>query len=500
MARMKTGTGRFLKTIIFICIFLLCFFFAVRLVERKDSKRKNASFFEVADEIDVLFLGSSHMINGVNPVQLYEDYGVASYNLGGHGNVLPVTYWTLVNALDYCDPSYVIVDTFMLEKDYHYVDQMMPVNSDSERENSVGQLHGVLDAFPLSEHKYQAVRDLISDPELRKEFLFNFIRYHSRWSSLETGDYTEMLHVNSSSYMGAEMRLNTDQRMDRYALIRPDEQMEQETVGKLYLRRILDLCRQRNIQVILVQIPYSAHPDYQRAANSAQIIADEYQIPYLNLMYTEDLIDIYSDLSSQTHLNARGAYKVTAYLGKILRDDLKVPDRRDDAGCKPWEDLEEDWHDLCRYGAVNSDDLYSALTMLQFDEVSSVIYINNHSQAFHDTAVIHLVIQLAGGSLGMESAASFESPYCAVHDSKEEKYVETMGDIPLEDYQTSFGTVNYRNFGGLYSMLTVGDDKETNLLNYDEYDEIDVQLFVFDNDTGEMIGHMLYENAGMQKK
>ncbi len=44
---------------------------AAKLTERKESRIKNGAFFETAGRIDVLLLGSSHVINGIDPVQLY---------------------------------------------------------------------------------------------------------------------------------------------------------------------------------------------------------------------------------------------------------------------------------------------------------------------------------------------------------------------------------------------------------------------------------------------
>ena len=46
-----------------------------KVVQRKESYEKYADFFDIADQIDVLYLGSSHVINGVNPVQIFEQYG-----------------------------------------------------------------------------------------------------------------------------------------------------------------------------------------------------------------------------------------------------------------------------------------------------------------------------------------------------------------------------------------------------------------------------------------
>ena len=78
---------------LFLLLLAGCLYLADRLVERKDSREKNGDYFAAAPKADVLLLGSSHMINGINPAVLYENFGIASYNLGGHGNVLPVTHW-----------------------------------------------------------------------------------------------------------------------------------------------------------------------------------------------------------------------------------------------------------------------------------------------------------------------------------------------------------------------------------------------------------------------
>ena len=43
-----------------------------KVVQRKESYEKYADFFDIADQIDVLYLGSSQVINVVNPVQIFE--------------------------------------------------------------------------------------------------------------------------------------------------------------------------------------------------------------------------------------------------------------------------------------------------------------------------------------------------------------------------------------------------------------------------------------------
>ena len=70
------------------------------VTERKDSRDKFAQFYEAEENIDVLFLGSSHVLNGIFPMELWNEYGIVSYNMAGHGNRMILKYWILMNALE----------------------------------------------------------------------------------------------------------------------------------------------------------------------------------------------------------------------------------------------------------------------------------------------------------------------------------------------------------------------------------------------------------------
>ena len=59
------------------------------LLRRKDSERKYSDFIDNADKVDVIFLGSSHMLNAVSPAQLYEETGITSYNFAKPGGIIP---------------------------------------------------------------------------------------------------------------------------------------------------------------------------------------------------------------------------------------------------------------------------------------------------------------------------------------------------------------------------------------------------------------------------
>lgn len=493
-------TGRKIQKVFLTAVFLIllagCLYLADRLVERKDSREKNGDYFAAAPKADVLLLGSSHMINGINPAVLYENFGIASYNLGGHGNVLPVTYWEFVNALDYGTPKYVVIDTYLLEKDYQYLDVMTDAESDADRSAAIDQLHEVMDAFPYGKNKRAALSDLISDPSLRREFAFDFIRYHSRWSSLEREDYEGVFgEPCGESILGAQLRYEVDPGVFLYPRVDPSEKFEDATVGKTYLRRILDLCREKDIFPILVQVPFAENEDLQRIANSAQDIADEYGVPFLNMNYVENIINPETDQQSQTHLNALGAAKTSAWLGAVLSSEVGVPDRRGEAGYELWEAAVRKYHQQIVTNILNPEDLYAELMALNFNDVSTIIFINNDSVAFYDDSLRKLIKNLSGTD-GIDVMAGTKLGYCLIHDPVTDTNEETKGTVPLENIQTSFGTVNFTTLEN-YDLLSVGENTDENQLDYVNNGNIDVQILIYDPASGEKIGHLYFRDGGL---
>ena len=102
------------KALAWGCVGVLFFWigicFLTRLTESGYSYSKNAEFMEESERYDVLFFGNSHMANGVFPMELWNDYGIVSYNLAGFGNRIPTTYWTMEDALDRSHPKLIEMD------------------------------------------------------------------------------------------------------------------------------------------------------------------------------------------------------------------------------------------------------------------------------------------------------------------------------------------------------------------------------------------------------
>ena len=162
-------TDKILLVILSLCLIIVIISF-LSYVFKGNHGLSWELFYEYADDIDVLFLGNSHAADYV-PMELWEQYGVTSYNLASSGVPMPVTYWTLMNALDYASPKLVVLDCYALEH--------------PDKTSSLAFTQAALDGFRLGPTKLKAVYDLSTDNDEISEkdrlgLFWPFGSYHDR--------------------------------------------------------------------------------------------------------------------------------------------------------------------------------------------------------------------------------------------------------------------------------------------------------------------------------
>lgn len=357
----------------FIAVFLVIFLIACFVLERKDSYQKYREFFDEEEDFDVLWLGTSHMLNGVFPMELWHDYGISSYNMGGHGNAIPATYWVLRNALDYTTPKVVVIDTWAAN-----------VNVKGSVNNMPEQIHNSFDAFPLSWTKVQAINDISEDGFYKWDFLFEFSVYHNRWEELGAEDFAPSDNVEK----GAESRISVMPLQTADTI--PKEADEAETVAKEYLRKMIELCQERDIQVVLVYLPFSADEAETKSSNSINAIAQEYGVPYINFLY-EDTVDYRVDMYDSFHLNPSGARKVTDYIGEYLVENCGLTDHRQDEAYAHWSADYERYEEFKIVNLNQAESVYDYLMLLQDKNLSCDISVRKNSAYLEDAEFLALL-------------------------------------------------------------------------------------------------------------
>ena len=325
-----------------------------------DGYYKNTPFVRDDRQYDVLFFGTSHVVNSVFPMQLWRDYGITSYNLAIHGGSIASSYWMLETALDYQKPKVAVMDVLLTKSNYMQTDLPMA--------------HAAMDPFPLSVTKLRAIWDIYDSPKDRAELLFPLDVFHNRWKDLDT----EMLkrgfgETKVSPEKGGESRVRV------YPLAEPlvvdaSDVADGWTEGLRYLEKFILLCRQEGIAPVITYLPYRGAGDAeeQRYSNAAIRLAQSLGAETIDLQHSDLLDDDTDWYDDGGHTNPLGAKKITGALGEYLTAAHDLPDHRDSG------DWAADYEAYYAYQADNlqkTEDLWSLLALLSVEDFTATVEI-----------------------------------------------------------------------------------------------------------------------------
>ena len=378
------------RTVSVIVVTILIVFFVNRIsfiLENKGSKEHYSDFFRETKDIDVLFLGSSHVMHGFFPMELWGDYGITAFNLAADGSTIPVSYWVLVNAMDYNTPKVVVLDI------YDVCPRVISSGS--------GSVHEQMDAFPLSLNKIRMINDLYSEKNLTEETieseaydLFNkkyvllwpFSEYHTRWNDLSLEDFltrSELLQ-KSETWKGSSPLYGVAVREEK--IYNKDiSDLTYDDLSEEYLLKVIDLCKENNISLVLINTGYDCSEESKLFADSINDIAELNEVPYLDFTQM-NLIDFNCDLADtgeNTHVNFSGAQKFTSYIGEYIYENYDLINHKNEPGYEKWE------YDYGLYVASKSYNLKQSGNITEFlvkmsdPDYKAIIEIND-SQMFDD--------------------------------------------------------------------------------------------------------------------
>ena len=272
---------------------------------------------------DLLFIGDCEVYESFVPAILWEEYGISSYVRGGAQQLVWHSYYMLEDALRYETPQVVVFNVLALKYG----------TPQREEYNRLA-----LDGMEWSPVKAEAIRASMTDEEDFLSYVFPFLRYHSRWSDLSREDFTYAFRqkptVSDSGYLMQTATVPYDPTKDQPPFTPDSYALPDTAMG--YLDRMVALCRERGIELVLVKAPTN-HWEYHWFDEwDEQVVAyaAENGLAYYNLIDDAEAMGL--DMSTDTydggrHLNVYGAEKLTRYFGKILKQTADLPDRRSDA-------------------------------------------------------------------------------------------------------------------------------------------------------------------------
>ena len=439
------------------------------IMERKESVIKNGDFIKEKQNVDVLFLGTSHVINGVYPMELWNEYGIVSYNLAGHDTPMASSYWVLQNALDYTMPKVVVIDC-------------MGIRNPVKVSNHFDYTHVCFDAFPLSFTKVRAVNDLLAGNEEHSKWdlLFPLSQYHNRWNQLTDDDF----NVEYNSEKGAEMRVDLVTPLS-FETIPAEQKVLDNTVSIEYLERIIVECEAAGIEVLLTYLPFPAEAYYQEEANRCYDIAEAYGVDYINFLEI-DIVDYQTDCYDEaSHLNPSGARKVTSYIGQYIMDNYAVSDQRQNTDYEDWMSDYEEYQVKKNSILTDIENPYVYMAMLTDHNYNVIIEVTNNE------ILLDAKLCVLFENLGIDCSNLENVKYIVLDNNKGIVDYITEEQMAQEGIQTSFGLFSKTWYSDTSYELAVDGKVYYDVLVEDDQWH-DMRTMVIDNRTQQLVESLYY--------
>ncbi len=470
-------------TVVLLCAVFLSF---TAVLKSRSQEAKYADYFNAPERYDIVFLGSSHVIMGTLPLELWKEHGLSSYNLANYNQPLQTDYWLLRFVLEKHKPELVVVDAYPV-----FVDSVFSY-ANSE------MMHGLFEQLPFSKLKQEAIEDMFSE-DIKEEYTFPLSYYHSRWTD-----------IDKSSFFDAKENFFFGQGSDESAfygtpsslIIRPYEGEgpidsreidRSETVAKTYLRRIIELCRDTDTKLLLTMTPFLAYDDEMRWVNSVCEIAEEYGVPLFSGLGA-GIIDPKTDMFDYGHLNSSGARKWTAALGRYLIENYELPIYTQGKTADFWDEEYYGKYIPYKNNRISSQNtLYNYLMLCADKNLSVALYIPAGSEVFSDSESMDLIRNLSPVELTELSSCGAEGKeYFCFIDHPRGKVTEAAEKAIIPDADSSFGEIAFRD-----SVLYRNGEQIADWKDYSPngVNRIRFGIAVFDNYSGNLMNTKWFYRA-----
>ena len=323
--------------IVILILFAISPIFVPKWVEGGDNYITNivrGFYAEKDNTLDVMFMGNSDMYRGMSPIMLWDEYGIASYSYTSPGQRAWTGYYVLLDALRSQKPDIIVFNMDEIQSTVHSTESCY---------------RKAFDNMQMSSVKLKALNDPTYNFSFSEKisYIFPIFRYHSRVTELTREDFKNAYGYEQYENKGLDMitKINPYNGGKSY-MDDKGESYEFPEKTKKYIDKIVETCEKEEIKLILVEIPSADSWSYAKSQAISKY-AEEKKLPFIDFNLLLDEIDF--DWTKDTpdggdHINVFGAEKVTKYMGKYLKDNYNLSDRRKDEDYSSWFDASKKYH------------------------------------------------------------------------------------------------------------------------------------------------------------
>ncbi|MDD4599642.1 MAG: hypothetical protein PHQ46_01075 [Negativicutes bacterium] len=291
-------------------------------------------FYAQEKNIDIAFVGASHTYQSFDPAIFDSKLGINSFNLGSSNQTPQDSYYIIKELLSIYKPKQIIYEI------------TYPVFLASElSQNHVMTSLVIYDYFAPSQNKMEYFFHAFK-PDNYADVFFHSYRYRSKFNfRYMKNTLAEKMNATYRRYLPFQSGYFTygikgfvvssyqagDAEMARPLSVWDDKNKNEE--GFFYLQKIIEICKQENIELVLVTAPMPKSlladtGNYQQAHDFFARLAEEEGLEYYDFCLLKPDIAKFpnSYFRDKSHLNNIGADKFSNIFAEFLL--LNQDDRR----------------------------------------------------------------------------------------------------------------------------------------------------------------------------
>lgn len=325
---------KILKVIFFIISFVLIFFSIQKIFIPYNIRIKRwYSFYEIPkDNLDIIFLGSSHSYATYYPEMIDNRLKINSFNMSSNSQCIDQLYFNLKEILKYQKPKIVFIEVFSLAWDSkeHVGDWFIYDNLDGQK-FSLNKINSVL-AYRKKDNRIDSLLPLI--------------RSHQDWKEkdkLLKNVYNKINDKNNLKIFSGFEKIKSEMDGEITQKYKNEPKIDYKNFNisnfnKEYLEKIKKLSEKYDFKVI-----YLYSPMYREFINSNYLNKNK-KFKEVADLYADDLLD-FNLIGKNTNMNERwfengyighqhtsfyGAKKITEYLINYLEKNYTFESRENE--------------------------------------------------------------------------------------------------------------------------------------------------------------------------
>ena len=336
-SRKKKIAGFWLRLVCFCVLAVLTLTYAVYVLTPKHDYGICSMvnrYRQPADSIDVLAVGTSLVYAGINTNVLWEEYGIAAYDLCSAEQPFWVSYYTIKEALKTQHPQVILLDAkpAIYNRDY------------SKRGRTILSTFGIRGI----ENRIGAIMACVEKPEDAWGYILGLPEVHSNYEKLTAEDFpwppdNGGRGVTWKGYIEADVVENHQKPSLVYNSVKRNMNEREEE----YARKIFEMAQEEGIQIMLIGMPNPDYANDHMYYNALWAVAAEYGVTGVN--YNDPSLRFglrySSDFADWQHLNVKGSITFSRKLGQDLKDMLDLTDRRGDAKYASYDECARLWYE-----------------------------------------------------------------------------------------------------------------------------------------------------------